>query len=389
MPDIRAKVALSATGAYTATTYRQRLDLQETWERGQHEAVEVLDCDHYDSDDFISNVLGTVWYNRNTASGVSRVIPKSYPFRSAMYGSVQPDVFSAIPSYTGATYPLQIRAYNRPWYAYRMELASMDGVPLQWQSGGGYRLIGKGVTSLTANEISGVDTVSDGRESYRVYYKPMRYMLRTDTEMAALGNDVNDCELGRFVIRDYRFSARNLTLPPNYLYWASDLNTGTGALTAGAVPIPEGATKVFPVIQVLMTWVDVPWLPFSNINSYVGKINAAVTTTADNTDGSFDAQATIDSTNWPLRKTAGFAPGKLLFDGVHDLVEETNAAGQWVCSITYSFLYRETGWNYFFDFKRNGFYEAVTKDSIGKAQANWTKLYDTANFNNLFKLPIA
>lgn len=397
MPDIRAKVALSATGAFTSATYRQRPQLQENWERGAHDAIELLDCDHADSNDFIRNILGSVWYNRSRNSGISRVIPRSYTYRTGCFGSYSPDVTTAITPVSGTT-DYAPRAYGRPWYAYKAELVDIDGVPLQWQTTAGdvvegdLRLIGKAPNALTANEADGTDPVTDGRESYRVYYKPQRFYVLTDTAQNAIWSanaDSANTELHRNVVRDYRFSARNLTLPQNYLYWASDLDTGTGALTAGAVPIPEGPTKVFPTINVLMTWIDIPWYPIAAISNCIGKVNAITTTTAANPTGNWDYQPTVDATNWTRRYHKGWAPGTLLFDGIHDLIEETNSSGQWVMTITYSFIYRETGWNSFFNYKTNAFATAVTKESIGKAQANWKYLYESANFNSLFQLPIA
>lgn len=397
MANILDNVALSVGGAYATTTYRQRPQLQETWEAGSQAAVELLDCDHGDSNSFIRNTLGTVWLNRNRTSGVSRVVPKQYTYRKGCYGSVAPTVFTDIPSYTGATYPAQIRAYGRPWYAFKMDLVDTDGVPLQWQAAssdvaaGDLRWIAEAPTSLTASQISGGTAVTDGRERYNVHYKPFRYMVLSDTDQStiwAANADSAGTELQRYVIREYHFAAKNLTLPPNWLYWASDLNTGTGALTAGKVAIPEGATKLFPTINVLMTWVDVPWIPVAAIQSCLGKVNAITTTTSANADGNWDYQPTIDGTNMPLRFHKGWAPGTLLFDAVHDVVEHTNAAGQWVMDITYSFVYRSTGWNKFLRYETNTFETVVTKESINQAQANWKYLYESADFNSLFKLPV-
>jgi hypothetical protein len=139
----------------------------------------------------------------------------------------------------------------------------------------------------------------------------------------------------------------------------------------------------------LVTLVDIPWVPQAAIMAALGKINAAETTHAANPNGNWDYQASIDAANWPLRKLAGFPPGTVLFDSVHDLVEDTNAAGQYVVSVTYSLIYRPTGWNYFFNYKTNAFAQAVTKASIGQPQANWQYLYESTSLNELFRLPIA
>lgn len=391
------KVALSSTGAFTAASYRQRPQLQENWERGAHEAVELLDCDHGDSNDFIRNTLGSVWYNRNRNSGISRVIPKRYNYRLGTYGSLGPDVTSAISPVSGTT-DYAPRYYGRPWYAYKAELAEIEGVPVQWQStagdvvAGDMRLIGQSPGTLTADQLSGAASTSDGRETYRVHYKPHRFMVLTDAEQNAIWSanaDSANTELHRNVIRDYRFAARNLTLPPNTLYFASDLNPTTGALAANAMPLPEGATMLFPTVNILMTWVDIPWYPLAAINACLGKVNAATTTTVANPSGNWDYQPTIDGTNWSRRYHNGWAPGKLLFDGVHELIEETNPAGQWTMTITYSFIYREVGWNFFYNYKNDTFGEVVRKESIGQPEANWRGLYEEANFNSLFQLPIA
>lgn len=380
------------SGGFADADYRQRPSLSETWERGQHEAIEILDCDAGASNNFIRNLVGTVWYNPNRSSGISRYVPKEYTYRKGTYGSINPDNYSSI---TTGQYDSQTRGFGRPWYAYRVEAVNAEGVPIQWQSdtsnvkAGDIRWIGTAPSSLTASQLADTDPTPDGREVYNVHYKPMRYMVRTDSEIDALTADVNYTELGRYVIRDYRFASRNLTLPANYLYWASDLNTVTGALTAGAVPIPEGPTKLFPTVNMLYTLVDIPWVPQSAIMSAIGKVNAAETVHDANLNGYWDYQGSIDTNNWPLRKLRGFPAGTVLFDGVHDLIEETNAAGQYVCSVTYSLIYRPTGWNYFFNYKTNQFAQAVTKESINQPQANWKYLYSETSLNELFRLPIA
>lgn len=399
MPNILDNVALSASGAFTAASYRQRPTLQETWERGGHEAIETLDCDHSDSNDFLRNILGTVWWNRARGSGVSRVIPRDYSYRLGTYDITLPDVTSSITPVSVTTDYKPI-AYHRPWYAYKAELVGMDGVPIQWQTAssdvdaGDMRLIGESAQTLTANQIAGTDPVLDGREVYNIHYKPQRFMVLTDTVQNAIWSanaDTANTELHRYVIRDFRFSARNLTMPSNYLYWAADLNTTTGQSIDGStlIPIMEGAVKLFPTINVLMTWVDVPYYPIVAIKNCLGKVNAITPTSVANPSGHWDYIPTLDGTNWTLRAFQGYPPGQLLFDGVHDLVEHTNAAGQWVIDITYSFIFRpENKWNYFFNFKTNTFARAVTKDSLGKAQANWVDLYSSANFNSLFQLPL-
>lgn len=390
--SILSSVPLYVSGGFADADYRQRPSLSETWERGQHEAIEILDCDAGTSNNFIRNLVGTVWYNRNRSSGVSRYVPKQYTYRKGTYGSTNPGNYSSI---TTGTYDNQTRGYGRPWYAYRVEAVNAEGVPIQWQAdtsevkAGDIRWIGTAPSSLTVSQLNNTVPTPDGREVYNVHYKPMRYMVRTDAEIDALTADVNYTELGRYVIRDYRFASRNLTLPPNFLYWASDLNPTTGALIPGYVPIPEGPTKLFPTINMLYTLVDIPWVPQSAIMSAIGKVNAAETTHSANLNGYWDYQGSIDATNWPLRKLAGFPAGTVLFDGVHDLIEETNAAGQYVCSVTYSLIYRPTGWNYFFNYKTNQFAQAVTKESINQPQANWKYLYSETSLNELFRLPIA
>lgn len=389
--SILSSVPLSVAGGFAAASYHQRPSLNEVWERGQHEATEILDCESSAGNNFIRNLFGTVWYNKNRSSGISRYVPKQYTYRKGTYGSILPGDYSGI---TSGGYDSQTRGYGRPWYAYRVECTGFDGVPIQWQSttsdveAGDMRIIGKVPSTLTAAELNNTAFPPDGREVYNVHYKPMRYMVRTDAEVDALTADVNYTELGRYVVRDYRFASRNLTLPANYLYWASDLNTVTGALTDGAVPIPEGPTKLFPTINMLYTLVDIPWVPQAAIMSALGKVNSAETTHADNTLGKWDYQGSIDAINWPLRKLNGFPAGTVLFDSVHDLVEETNAAGQYVCTVTYSLIYRPTGWNYFFNYRTNRFAQAVTKESINQPEASWKYLYESSSLNDLFRLPI-
>lgn len=396
MANILDDVNLSVTGSFAAIDYNQRPNLQEVWESGAHEAVETLDCANTVSNGLNRNLLGSVWVNRQRGSGISRVIPKSYLPLKGVQGFRTPSVTTDI-SPVSASSGYAPCGYFRPWYAYRTELASIDGVPIQYQSttsavtAGDMRWIGQSPTSLTANQIAGTDPVDDGRRAVNVHYKPFRFMVMSDDDQNTIWSanaDTQYTELHRYVTRDYSFASRNLTLPPNWLYWASDLNAVTGAVTADKVPIPEGATKAFPVVNLLYTWHDIPWYPEAAIQNCIGKVNAITSTTVANPDGKWDYHPSLDATNMPLRTLNGYAPGTLLFDGVHSLLEHTNAAGQWVCTITYSFIYRATGWNKFLRFETNAFESVVTKKSIGKAQANWEYLYDSASFNSLFQLPI-
>lgn len=408
----RAKVALSATGAFQNASsaypaYTQRPLLQETWARGEQEAVETLAVKVQDSGAFIPNMLGTVWNTKNRNSGVSRILPAYYKYRAFSNGSVRvPSSQSFTDSLlTSGAYNASVLGYFRKWYCYKLELEGVEGVPVQWQTtttdrknSGSMRMVAESTGQLADTVAESSGSITDGYDIFKAYYKPMRFALRTDTEMSALPGDLYKNELGRFVVRDWRYASRGLSYPGQYFYWESDLNT-TGGVKTGAVQIPEGPQIVFPQVQLLYTWVDVPVVPTDTIISYIGKVNAAVTTWtgvsgyADNTAGNFDFLGSVDTSTWSAFGTfGGFAPGTVLFDGVHELIEHTNAAGMRTYDITYSFIWRPQGHNYFYNFGTTnkptpGFERLVRSSTKELATANWLFAYDSANLENLFVCP--
>lgn len=408
----RDVVTLSAQGAFqnpssAYPTYTQRPTLQETWARGEQEAVEELAVRVTDSASFITNMLGTVWNTKNRISGVSRVLPAEYKYRAFIDGTVRvpcSDAFNDSLLRSGL-YNASVLGYFRPWYCYKLDLAGVEGVPHQWQStaagernAGAMRMVANATGSLDSSTSEGSALLEDGFDIFRAYYKPQRFMLRTDAQMDTLPGDLPKNELGRFVIRDWRYASRGLSYPGQYFYYESDLNT-TGGVKTGAVPIMEGPQIIFPSVQLLYTWVDVPVVPVSTIISKIGKINAAVTTWSgvsgynDNTSGNFDFIGSVDTAAWSkFGVFDGFSPGTVLFDGVHELIEHTNAAGQRTYDITYSFIWRPNGHNYFYNFgtvnkPTPGFERVVKSSTKNLPEANWQFAYESTNLEDLFVCP--
>lgn len=388
-------------------TYTQRAELQETWARGEQEAVELLAVKVKDSGAFIPNMLGTVWNTRNRNSGVSRILPAWYKYRAFSNGTVRvpdSDAFSDVLLQSGSYNATGTVGYFRKWYCHKLELQGVEGVPLQWQTdtsnqkyAGAMRMVGVGTNAL-ASTITETDAlVTDGYDVFRAYYKPMRFALRTDSDMNTLPGDLPNNELGRYVIREARYASRGLSYPGQYFYWESDLNT-TGGVKANAVQVPEGPQVIFPSIQLLYTWVDVPVVPNDTIISYIGKVNSPTTTWsgvtgfADNSLGNFDCIGSVDGGFAKFGQFGGFGVGTVLFDGVHEIVEHTNAAGERVYDITYSFLWRPQGHNYFYNFGTTnkptpGFERLVRASTKNLPTANWAFPYESANLENLFVCP--
>lgn len=389
-------------------TYKQRPILQETWARGEQEACETHAVKVSDSGAYIPNMLGTVWNTKNRTSGVSRILPAFYKYRAFSNGTVRvpnADAFTDSLLQSGDYNSTGTVGFFRKWYCYKLELQDVEGVPVQWQSNttdqkyaGAMRMVGNATNTLDSSTAESSGSITDGYDIFKAYYKPQRFVLRTDAEMNALPGDLDTNELGRFVIRDWRYASRGLSYPGQYFYWESDLNT-TGGVKSGAVPVPEGPQVIFPMVQLLYKWIDVPVVPSSTIISMIGKVNAAVTTWSgvsgynDNTSGNFDFIGSVDTSAWAkFGVFDGFSPGTVLFDGVDELIEHTNAAGQRVYDITYSFIWRPQGHNYFYNFGTTnkptpGFERLVKSSTKNLASANWAFAYESANLENLFVCP--
>jgi hypothetical protein len=91
---------------------------------------------------------------------------------------------------------------------------------------------------------------------------------------------------------------------------------------------------------------------------------------------------TVNSTYFDCADPEGFCwkPGELLYTGYDDSYKYTDAAGRRVCDITFSFRYKEAGWNYFLD--AAGRWREVSDDGT----ATGRRPYESADFNKLFSL---
>jgi hypothetical protein len=228
-----------------------------------------------------------------------------------------------------------------------------------------------------------------GMASYRVAFEPLQYELRTDAEMTALTAPLNNCELSRFVVREYRFAGNQFTIPGGKLYWRDSLDPTTGKEVAGftgSAQIPEAYPRIFPEVNVSYTWIDVPGIPWTSINSCLGKVNNTLGG-ANAPNGAFDYRPDWQGLTWSGGTFNGFDPGTLLFLGTSDIRPKVSATGQQLYDIQYAFNYRPSGHNKIYRASPgDDFYRVVRANYYGRPQAEWKDLLDEADFTSLFKL---
>lgn len=198
------------------------------------------------------------------------------------------------------------------------------------------------------------------RIHYVLHYQPVPYDV--DENPALYGEG----ELCRFVERKINFTGENLTVGHANFKFTSDSQV-----------IHTPPSKIFPVVELEYTWRNVPGIPFTNINSCLGKVNSAT----------FDTGPYAQKWGVPV---GGWLAQTVLFVGARTemISNERTVLGAEVApamfNIHYKFLYRYNGgngWNYFWRPSTQAF-ELITHN--GAAGGN--RVYETASLATLFQL---
>lgn len=268
------------------------------------------------------------------------------------------------------------------------ELMTTANHPLLWVDGTDY------------SSSDGIVTGAEGYAECDLTFEPQLYEIRTDAQMDAMPAPLNACELGRYVIREFRFGGNQFTIQKGGLFWR-DLAASPNLATSN---IPEGYPKTFPEVNCTYTWKNVPGIPWAAIANCFGKVNNTLAG-AGAPSGQFDYQPDWQGlTGWGRGPIAGFNPGELLFLGTSEIKPFITAAGQSLYDISYAFSYRPSqldkagatvgGHQGIYRVTTDTFERVVrASGTSGTGQAapptnpaNWKDLLDSADFTTLFKL---
>jgi hypothetical protein len=212
------------------------------------------------------------------------------------------------------------------------------------------------------------DVFSEGMAKYRVTFTPRLYEVRSDDDLASLSPGTAQTELNRFVTRKEQFAIEAVplakiaagqgdftTLPPLQF-----ITTTWKAKNGISATIPEAGVRQLPTAQLTYIWHDVPDLPRTGFAQCVGRVNKA----------DFDGVG-----------GAPIYPAGTLLCQPWTTERSVNVCGRPTHQITYRFLFRPQGWNFFLAADGN-FYEASFGGLVGAKQ-----VYDSADFSLLFQVP--
>jgi hypothetical protein len=197
---------------------------------------------------------------------------------------------------------------------------------------------------------------------YLVTFSQLPYEVRSDAEIQQ--TTCNAPEMERYLERQPRGAVQSLPLPSNVLPIFTNqispfqgggvYNDISGKIVGQGIPT-SGAYILSQTEELLYIWEQVPDPPWNAIAACIGKTNAAT----------FDG-----ARGWP-----SFTAGTVMFNGPLEKKRYRHASGRWYWRITYSFLWRPQGVNYFP--VADGTYLLVT--------FNGSPIYPSADFTTLFQ----
>jgi hypothetical protein len=103
-------------------------------------------------------------------------------------------------------------------------------------------------------------------------YQQVSYKCISDNAMPQLSPGVtspDESSLKRFVTRTYHPAGEFLTTNPGLLYWVDN------PVANPPQPLPFGAPRIVPFVEVGYTWHQVPMIPLFNIEACLGTVNNA------------------------------------------------------------------------------------------------------------------
>lgn len=383
--DPRTKVTLSTTGKlYPSINYEIMPEgYQEVYQDNQAKVQIMCRTKWSTSAHWALNMLGCSMTATGRTSGVSRFKPVLFPDAAFQPAISDPEVNNSIAT-AGRTAPFL------GYYCTQLQyMGEREELSLQDQTSGAFQATKIRPQLLTAttdyDTTSGLLTsTADGHAEYMATFEPLLYEVRTDTEMDALAAPLNNCELSRNVLREYRFGGNQFTIPGNGLFFRDKLNVA-GGIPPVSAQIPSGYPKVFPEVNMIYRWLAVPGIPWTAINNCIGKVNNTLTG-ANAPAGAFDYQPDWQNLTWSRGPINGFAPGTVLFLGASEIQPYVSATGQFLYNIAYAFSYRPDGHNKIYRSSDDSFQRVVRAAYASQVQANWKDLLDEVDLTTLFRL---
>lgn len=201
-------------------------------------------------------------------------------------------------------------------------------------------------------------TFTDGAARVVLTYRALPYEVRTDEEVAALGDGSG--ELSRYVHREETYAVQAQPIPATAQFTITDPQAPPGI---AGTQFPGNPTIIQPTAELVYTWHSVPDRPIQAYLNCVGRVNSNP----------------FDSPSWGGVMT--YPPGTLLCMAWR--TERRRAVnGRIVFDIVYKFGYKFQTWNAFPNAKDLNYYVATTNFG-GQNQT----LYKYADFSQLFQMP--
>lgn len=231
---------------------------------------------------------------------------------------------------------------------------------------------------------------------YRAIFEAFPYKVLSDADCASIaagaGAYPGAVELYRYIIRTRRSYSKEQALPAG--------STGFRDTTSGKL-IGQVGFRAIEYADVTYKWIRVPvgwpppagWTGYSMGNPWPPPVGlSAANTTFKRTRDSY--LNTVNSTWFDVASPDGYAfpPGTLLYTGYSDDNRYYDAAGDWVCDVTFNFKFRGSldsgksgagnfgGWNYALN--SQGAWVYINIEGSG---TSGTPPYQSRDFNNLFR----
>lgn len=347
-------MAVTYTDQLSALTNWNEVDgYNEQFSQTEVQATRIFDVDWSTRKTFVDAVLG---FTVNSNKKLERTIPAQHPEFPWLY-AVNCDLQNGIGAIgiSGLpNAPAMIAYYDAGNQAGGIIAGDADGV-------GGSNPITESVTQPDGNEVTTV--MNDGLARYKVTYKAVPWQVKTDANVGV----ADWRELYRYIERETVYSLQSLPTPIGLLQW---IGGGSASLSGG--------TKLFPTRELTYIWHEVPDIPEEAWSECEGKVNDRV----------FDPFF-----QYGIGTVLCLAPQRKW---------QRDVKGEVSWTITYKFLYRPQGHNYFPRVSSNQLvfnlatYDGVAPTAAAIAAAGsldaavaaaGKTLYRYANFDKLFMPP--
>ncbi len=211
----------------------------------------------------------------------------------------------------------------------------------------------------------------DGKVRVRVTYRPRKYAILNDQEVAARPAG----ELARYVTREEKFSlevvslarlAANGSTLPQLRFWEGPALSATVTVDLKGRVVPEAGVRQLPGAILRYTWHDVPDRPLSAYSLVLGRVNS----------NPFDGMG-----------GAPLYPAGTLLCQPWETTRKVSSTGRVSWDIVFNFMFKPQGWNKFLT-AYGKFYGATFSTNSTTGDVNGEPVYPSADFGLLFRIPV-